>query len=189
MKTICIDAGHGGADPGAVGNGLNEKAITLKVALFCQEYMRSHYPEFKPLLTRAIDKSVSLSERVQVSNRAGADLFISIHTNAHSDPGANGFESFILPGSKKSPPVQFLMHPRLVRVFTAKGVRDRGQKKAGLYVVKNTNAPAILLELGFISNAAEARLMRDDKFLRECAKAIVNSVAAFFKLPERLLCV
>lgn len=186
MKTICIDAGHGGIDPGALGHGLKEKDITLKVAAYCAEYMRSHYPEFNPLLTRANDKAVGLSERVQISNKARADLFISIHTNSHEKDDANGFESFIFTGSKKSPPVQFLFHPRLMRVFTAKGVRDRGQKHAAFYVLKNTTAPAILLELGFISNKAEAKLMRDDKFLRDCARAIVNASAAFFKLPERL---
>jgi N-acetylmuramoyl-L-alanine amidase len=185
-KIICIDAGHGGADPGAAGNGLQEKKITLRVSQLCDEYMRSHYPELKPILARAIDKTVGLSERVQFSNNAGAHLFISIHVNAHETNTATGFESFIYTASKKSPGVQFIMHPRLSRVFSAKNIRDRGQKTANYYVVKNTNAPAILLELGFISNPTDAKLLSDDKFLQSCAKQIVNGAAAYFGFPERL---
>ncbi|MCX7728752.1 MAG: N-acetylmuramoyl-L-alanine amidase [Bacteroidia bacterium] len=86
IKTIVIDAGHGGKDPGTNGTFLKEKEVTLAVALKLEELFRKYYPEIRVLMTRRTDEFVELEERAQIANRNKADLFISIHCNAAGKP-------------------------------------------------------------------------------------------------------
>ena len=94
--TLVIDAGHGGKDPGALGKKAKEKAINLNVALALGEMIRNSYPEVKIVYTRKTDKWVSLMDRAAIANKAKADLFISIHTNASKSRSARGCETFTL---------------------------------------------------------------------------------------------
>ena len=82
ITCICIDAGHGGSDPGAVNGKVKEKNITLDIALKLGELIRQHYPEVKIVYTRKKDVAVDLRERGRIANRANAQLFISIHVNS-----------------------------------------------------------------------------------------------------------
>jgi N-acetylmuramoyl-L-alanine amidase len=95
---VMIDAGHGGKDPGAVSaNGkVREKDVTLKVALLVGDAIAARYPEVKVLYTRKTDKFVGVSERARMANKAGADLFISIHVNAAENRSAKGAETYTL---------------------------------------------------------------------------------------------
>ncbi len=96
--TVVIDAGHGGKDPGALSANkkIREKDITLKVALMVGEAIAKNHPEVKVLYTRKTDVFVGLNDRARIANRAEADLFISIHTNAAKNRSAKGAETYIL---------------------------------------------------------------------------------------------
>lgn len=94
VKRVFIDAGHGGKDPGTSHNKITERAVTLDVALMLGRLLEAN--GFEVMYTRKSDKSVALSERTRMANSAGADLFISIHVNAHDNPSSSGFETYYL---------------------------------------------------------------------------------------------
>lgn len=96
IKTIVIDAGHGGKDPGAVCKLGNEKDITLAVSLKLAEYFEKYMPEVKVVLTRKTDVFVELHKRAEIANNSKADLFISIHVNANKSPNPSGSETLVL---------------------------------------------------------------------------------------------
>ncbi|HNW92632.1 MAG TPA: N-acetylmuramoyl-L-alanine amidase, partial [bacterium] len=96
LRKIVIDAGHGGQDPGAVGNALNEKDINLALALRTQNALRERLPGVQVILTRSDDRFISLGGRPKIANDANADMFISIHCNASVNTSANGFEVYVL---------------------------------------------------------------------------------------------
>ena len=96
VKTVVIDAGHGGKDPGAVSGGLKEKDIALKIALKTGAYISDHYPDVKVLYTRKDDRFIELHRRAQIANEAQADLFISIHCNANKSSKPFGTETYVM---------------------------------------------------------------------------------------------
>ena len=97
IKTVVIDAGHGGKDPGAVAKTkLQEKDVVLDVSLQLGKLISARFPKVKVVYTRSTDVFIGLSKRAKIANDAGADLFISIHSNAAGNTSAKGFESFVL---------------------------------------------------------------------------------------------
>lgn len=96
IKTVVIDAGHGGKDPGAIGKKSKEKDITLSVAKKTGEYIKQHCPDVNVVHTRGGDTFVSLLRRAQIANEKNADLFISIHCNANASPQPSGVETFVM---------------------------------------------------------------------------------------------
>ena len=96
IKTIVIDAGHGGKDPGAIGKKSKEKDITLSIAKKTGDYIKEHCPDVKVIYTRSNDVAVSLLRRAQIANEKNADLFISIHCNANASPQPYGVETFVM---------------------------------------------------------------------------------------------
>lgn len=100
VKTLVIDAGHGGKDPGAVGYGLKEKDITLSVALKFGKLVTEHFKDVKVVYTRTTDEFVELYRRAKIANNAKADLFVSIHVNSSKKPDPFGTETFVMGLSK-----------------------------------------------------------------------------------------
>ena len=96
IKTIVIDAGHGGKDPGALGKSSREKDIALSVALKTGNYISKYFPDVKVIYTRSSDKFIPLHERGNIANRNNADLFISIHCNANNSSKIYGTETYVL---------------------------------------------------------------------------------------------
>lgn len=96
IKTVVIDAGHGGKDPGAIGKKSKEKDITLSVANKTGEYIKKNCPDVNVIYTRSGDVSVSLLRRAQIANEKNADLFISIHCNSNSSSQPSGVETFVM---------------------------------------------------------------------------------------------
>lgn len=96
IRTVVIDAGHGGKDPGTVGKSLKEKDVVLKLALRVGEYIEKNLPEVKVVYTRKTDKFIELSERSAIAMRNKADLFISIHANAIANPKTYGTETWVM---------------------------------------------------------------------------------------------
>lgn len=179
-KIVAIDPGHGGSDPGAVGNGLTEKNLTLKISRMVRDAL-AEYPDLTPRLTRDADDSVALSKRTSTANAWGSACCVSIHINSAATAAAQGFESFIYTtdgAASKSASLQREIHQRVAALWTGKGRSDRGQKKANLHMVREFKGAAVLLELGFIVNTTDAALLRDEEFLQRNADAIAAGIAA-----------
>ncbi len=175
LPIVCLDAGHGGKDPGAVGNGLLEKDITLDIALRLKEKLS----EFNMILTRTKDEYVPLSERAAIANEAKVALFISLHINASANDKANGFEVFHHPNSVSGGLLASLVHKAVLPVSSLK---DRGVKaNGGLYVLRTTNAPSILVELGFVSNEDDASLLKADKWKDKVVEAMASGIKNYCK--------
>ncbi len=178
-QIICIDAGHGGSDPGAVGNGLQEKNINLDVAKRLARLLSND--GYDARLVRSNDSAVSLSGRTSYANRIGAKYFISIHCNAFNK-SARGTETFAYTqGSSKSFGLRNSVHPEIVRAMSTV---DRGVKTANFYVIKHTNMPAILCELAFIDYPKDAAKLGDSFYRDKCAQAIRRGLNKTMDIAE-----
>ncbi len=173
MLKVCLDPGHGGSDPGAVGpSGLKEKDVNLAVALRVAEHLRRHGMQVK--LTREDDRDVSLAERCKISDDFGADVFLSVHCNSADNPAAHGTEAWYCTSNG-------LFVARKVQEALVKeiGRTDRGCKSMGFYVLKNTRAPAALTELAFISNSEEEKLLASADFRERAARGCAKGILAY----------
>lgn len=161
-KKICVDPGHGGSDPGAVGpTGLQEKNVNLRVATVFKNCL-VEYGSASVLMTRTSDVYVSLDKRCQIANNWGAHRFVSVHFNSSSDRSVNGTETFYYTyGSSTSKSLATCLQNRLVQAL---GLTNRGVKTASYYVLKYTNMPASLTESSFISNPYEEARLKDASY-------------------------
>lgn len=181
MVKIFIDPGHGGSDPGSSGNGLQEKNLTLQIALTLRNILSNEYTGASILLSRTGDQTVSLTERTDAANNWGADFYLSIHINSG---GGTGFESYIYPGvGAPTTTFQDIIHPEVVK---ATGFADRGQKTANFHVLRESNMPAFLTENGFIDNANDAAKLKNASFLAMIARGHANGLARAFNLTKVL---
>ena len=165
---IYIDQGHNPVNPnaGAEGNGLREQDLVYVIGQELAALLRAD-PDFEVRLSRptrdtqlGTTNATSLAARVNEANRWGADYFISLHTNAASSPSATGTEAYAY--ARNTPAFRF-GEDILENLSQATGLRNRGmQARPGLYVLKKTRMPAVLVELGFITNPRDAALMRDE---------------------------
>lgn len=173
---IWVDAGHGGSDPGAIGpGGLKEKDVTLGVSQALAFLLREM--GYGVGVTRLLDEYVALGERCRRANTFDAAVFVSVHCNAAAVPAANGIETFHYPTSRNGMQLARLIQAELV---AATGLRDRGAKYANFQVLRDTAMPAVLVELGFISNPREEELLRSDDYQLTCAQAIVRGIESYF---------
>ena len=171
-KIICIDAGHGGKDPGAVGNGVIEKNVALKTALAVGELLKKQ--GFEVVYTRTSDVFVNLNERCRIANAKDADLFISVHVNSATNTDAKGTETLCYSKNGFADVVQ-------KSLVSALKTNDRGVKeRKDLAVLNGTKMTAVLLELGFLSNADEAKMFKQESFYSTVANAVVKSVCSYF---------
>ncbi|WP_457742910.1 N-acetylmuramoyl-L-alanine amidase [Thermococcus sp.] len=176
--TICVDAGHGGTDPGAVANGVEEKNINLAIALKVAKLLEEDGA--KVVLTRDGDYFVTLSDRVKIANSAGCDIFISIHANAASDTSASGFEVYHYYGSAKGNLLATYVDEEIAKEIPLK---NRGVKEAGFYVLKYTSMPAILIETGFVTNSYDVSIITNESYQWRYAYAILYGVQRYFGVP------
>jgi len=168
---VYISAGHGGSDPGAVGNGLQEKVVNLKVSAYLKDELQKRGCSIK--MTRTGDTFVDLNTRTNEANAWGADVVIDVHCNSATAADANGFEIFhsIVGGKSKELAVGI---EKLVRQkIKSRGTKTRvGDGGADYFAtIRQTNAPAVLAEAAFVSNASDAAWLKNDtnlKWLAEC---------------------
>jgi len=184
MVKVFLDPGHGGRDPGAVANGLQEKVLTLDIALKTKNYLLRDYAGVEVRLSREGDTDVTLQERVKMANAWGAHLYVSIHVNAG---GGTGFESYVYTGARpETAAYRAAIHEEVV---AATGFRDRGRKVADFYVLRHTAMPAVLTENGFI-DSDDANRLRDAGFreliARGHARGIARAIASALDLPQKL---
>ena len=183
---IYIDQGHNPKNPnaGAEGNGLREQDLVYEIGVRLAALLRAN-PEFDVRLSRPTpdtllgnSNSESLRLRVNDANSWGADYFISLHTNASSQSAATGSEAFVY--SKPSAASE-LAEDILRELSNYTGLRNRGVfSRTGLYVLRRTAMPAILLELGFITNPNDASLMLNQPDL--FARGIYEGILDYFGL-------
>lgn len=189
LFTVCIDAGHGEWDLGASGTFADEKDITLAVALELGALLEAS-DDVNVIYTRKGDSvtgttsAESLQERVKISNNANADLFISIHCNSYPDNiYVDGVETWYDPNDENSKYFATLVQNELSALdYTY----DRGiltyEEGDELYVINNTNATAILVELGFISNPYDEEYLSTLYGQAACAEAMYNAIIDYIAL-------
>lgn len=230
VKTIVIDAGHGGNKPGARGSFSTEKNVALEIALKLGKKFEEDLPDMKVLFTRKTDVDVAFYKRAEIANNAKADLFISIHCNSVASSTARstyGTETFVAgshrlneqnvairenadiqkeknfkqnyDGYDPNDPETFIIlslfrnkfrtksmdFARLIQSNYVKNERiNRGVKEQGLLILQRVGMPAVLTEIGFISNPAEEKYMNSDIGQSEIVNAIFNAVKQYKQQNE-----
>lgn len=201
LRTIVIDAGHGGKDSGTHNASLklDEKTFTLDVASRLAAILGQG--SWRVVMTRTDDRFVELADRAARATAAGADLFISIHFNAVGGvPTVKGTETYILtprhqrstssdrhhasdhdeqPGNaydQWNAVLGYNIHRQLLGKL---GTQDRGLKRARFAVLRLSTCPAVLVEAGYLSNADEARRIADARYRSDIAEAVANGVKAY----------
>lgn len=175
-KRIVIDPGHGGKDGGASANGIVEKNLVLDVSLILRDKLNATGATV--IMTRSTDVFVELTDRAKIANDANANAFISIHANAAGET-AHGLETFWNKRheSEESKLLAETIQKHLVETLK---FRDRGAKERDLSVIRNTTMPSVLVELGFITNTAEAERMKQQSFKEDAATAILTGILEFY---------
>lgn len=184
MKKVWIDGGHGGKDPGAGANGLQEKNIVLTLALEIKKQLERDYEGVQVLLSRSTDIFLELSERTEAANKAGADILVSLHCNAGG--GAGGFESFrYTSASTASRSLQNVLHTEIMAALKPFNVIDRGQKSKNLHMCRESRMPAVLTENLFIDVATDAARLKRPEVIAAIVHGHVEGIAKFLGLKKK----
>lgn len=178
-KIVVIDPGHGGSDPGTTSiTNRHEKDFNLALSLKIQALLLNE-PAIEVVMTRDSDVYPTRDDRVQLANQLQADVFVSIHGNSVlSSPQTTGTETFYYQRSS-SKSLADMIHPRLVQ---AMGLKDRGVKNGNFQVIRETTMPAVLLEVGFLSNRADEQAMLSETNQQKAAQAIVDGIKEYLGL-------
>jgi N-acetylmuramoyl-L-alanine amidase len=170
-RVVLIDAGHGGYDTGALYGGIEEKEITLKIAKKLNSILSRS--GIKTIMTRSNDVFVSLEERVKITQDTKPDFFVSIHCNAlESGADIKGIESYYY--TTQSQPLTHSIHKKLVSRTQS---LNRHVRKARFVVIRETEIPSALFEVGFLSNSAERKKLNSDSYQNTIARAIADGIA------------
>lgn len=175
--TVVIDPGHGGRDPGAVGiGGLREKDINITVSRRIQRSLQDR--GINAILTRSDDREIDLDPRVDFAERANADVFVSIHSNAISlsRPDVNGLETYYYSSGFRL--AQTIHNAVLQRT----DLRDRGVRRARFYVLVNTSMPAVLVETGFVTGREDAARFRNPAEVNKIADGITAGILQYLNV-------
>jgi N-acetylmuramoyl-L-alanine amidase len=180
-KIVVIDAGHGGTDPGAVAGSEHEKSINLKVSNYVKSLFEGS-EDYKVYYTRTTDVNKSLQYRTDLANTLEADIFVSIHNNAMNTPAFQGMETLYMPGGSttklSSISIAKIFHETLLPIVD---VADRGLKpRDGLYVLRHTKMPAIILELGFMTNPSDLAKLTNPEVQQRVAEGIYQATETVF---------
>lgn len=175
-KVIVLDPGHGGTDPGASGKYNREKDLTLSTAIKLRTKLEA--AGAKVVMTRTGDTYPSLSKRVEISQANKPDVFISIHYNA-GPSSANGIETFYLASNVNEKELAQTVHAEIIKETKLK---DRGTKTGNFQVIRDNKQAAILLELGFISNIEEEKLIATSAYQDTAVTGIFNGLKKYFNL-------
>lgn len=182
---ICIDPGHGGTDPGAVGQaGTKEKDVVLAISLLLRDLLLKQ--GFDVVMTHDEDIQFgkqTLSTRYKISNNANVDFFVSVHANAATNRSASGAETYVCSTAGKAYKLAKAVQQNMV---DGCGLKDRGVKVAQYSVLINTKAPAILIETGFISNTEEECRLVSKEFQQQMAEFVARGIVEY--LGETWVC-
>lgn len=178
---VVIDPGHGGKDVGATGaSGLYEKDFTLSLSKKVKEILEKEQ-KIQVYMIREDDTFISTKDkyRPKFANELDADLFISIHGNTFEDSKVSGTESYYY--HKKFKSFAKIMHRHVVG---STGFNDRGVRKEDLYVVRDTDMPSVLLEIGYLTNPQEEQKMLNDEFQYSVAESICDGVKEYLRIKR-----
>ncbi len=171
---VVLDPGHGGKDTGAIGiGGVREKDLNLAVALKVRKLLQSRGVDVR--MTRSGDKFVSLNGRVGFAARVGADLFVSIHADAARRRSARGYTVYV-PRARRTQAKT--LATGMLRQMGNTGLPSRGIRPANFRVLANTTCPAVLLEMGYLTNRSDVRRLQGRQFQNSCANAVADSIFA-----------
>ncbi len=173
---VVVDPGHGGRDPGAVGNGIQEKDVVMAISQAVgRELQLLGYVVY---YTRTQDVEIDLEPRVALAERIKANAFVSIHANSLASRASqvSGIETFFAPGSRLGRELAEYVHNQAI---AATGAKDRGVKSARFYVVHKTSMPSILIETGFVTNPQEAANLNNPAYQQKLGEAIARGVHQF----------
>ena len=184
MPKVFIDQGHNPQNPnaGAEGNGLREQDITYNIGVILADLLNSN-PNYEARLSRnspteqiGTSNASSLAQRVREANEWGADIFLSLHTNAYTNPSASGTEAYAYRVDSDG----FRLGEDVVEQLTLiTGLQNRGTfARPSLYVLRRTQMPAALIEMGYITNPGDAALMSEQPEL--FALGIYNGILEYF---------
>lgn len=172
-RQVIIDAGHGGSDPGAQRGDIQEKELTLSIAMKLKQYLEAQGIKVK--MTRTDDSFVSLEDRVKITNELNPDAFVSIHINSlETDRDIKGIETYYQNGRSRQ--LAEKIHEQLVGKLQ---VPDRNVRKARFYVVNHTDNPAVLAEVGFISNKDERDKLISSEYQAKIAESVGQGLMLF----------
>ncbi|MFP3937925.1 MAG: N-acetylmuramoyl-L-alanine amidase [Phycisphaerae bacterium] len=170
--TVVLDAGHGGRDPGATAvTGMKEKTVNLAVARQTAELLRAR--GVKVLMTRTDDSFVELDARAELANRARADLFVSIHADSAENSSARGFTAYVANAASRD---SHTAAESILARFGKLPTPDRGLRQADYRVLVRTSCPAVLVELGYLSNTSEARRLAEPAYREQLARALADGI-------------
>jgi N-acetylmuramoyl-L-alanine amidase len=180
--TLVIDAGHGGADAGAVGNNVNESELALayanEIAVLAKE------AGYQVILTRNSDSAIILKNRVAIANDSKANAFISVHFNSSTNKENNGIDAFVIEKESIDSSSEKMANQILQQLANQKQIALNTstvqKRKSGIYVLANVAAPSVLLELGYISNQKDVKQITNDNVRKSIANQIVLGINNYF---------
>ena len=176
-KVVVIDAGHGGGQSGAVSiTGKYEKALNLSIAQKVEALLKKE-KSIDVVMTRSDDSTMSLSDRTKIANNLKSDIFVSIHGNSNPSSSPNGTETYYT--RETSIQLANVIHKHLAK---ATGLKDRGVKNGNLHVTRETKMPAVLLEIGFLSNKGDESQLYNEGFQNRVAQGIVSGIKEYLKV-------
>ena len=193
-KVVYLDAGHGGYDPGASYFGISEKSLTLAIQSRVKAKLESE--GYQVVTTRTSDTYVDLTDRSRAANASESDIFVSIHINASGSSAAQGIETYYYQPYAEYPsrinatyhanPTRLSMSDTLANaiqssLINATGAQNQGVKRQTFAVLRETTAPAVLLELGFLSNPQEAARLNTSAYQETLANAIVAGIKSYYE--------
>lgn len=194
-KTIIIDAGHGGEDPGKVGiDQILEKDINLEIARLVEQELAED--GYQVIMTRTEDvmlgkdgsvnkKSEDLKQRCKIINESNALCAVSIHQNSYSDPAVSGAQVFYFEGSEQGKRMAECLQNALVEGIDPDNHRQ-AKKNGTYYLLKKTEIPTVIVECGFLSNKEEAKALNKTEYQQKIAEAIRDGIIAYMEGEEAL---
>lgn len=179
-RTIVLDAGHGGTDPGAQRGNYNEKDITLSVVKYLSGLLQARGVDV--ILTRSDDTFISLAQRVDLTNKSNPDAFVSVHVNAmESSADINGLETYYQ--TEQSEELAGSIHKNLLETLQ---ISDRNIRKAKFYVINRTEVPSVLAEIGFISNQDEREKLVSSDYQKQVAEGLAKGIILYLSSSSNL---
>ena len=198
-KVVYLDAGHGGYDPGASYFGISEKSLTLAIQSRVKAKLEAE--RYQVVTTRTSDTYVDLTDRSRAANASESDIFVSIHINASGSSVAQGIETYYYQPYAEYPsrinatyhanPTRLSMSDTLANaiqssLINATGAQNQGVKRQTFAVLRETTAPAVLLELGFLSNPQEAARLNTSAYQETLANAIVAGIKSYYEKESKV---
>ncbi len=193
QKVIVLDAGHGGEDGGAVGkSSILEKDINLSITKKLQNLLELH--GFKVIMTREADsfigdnslptlterKKSDMQKRLQILNDCETGIFVSIHQNHFDNTSLNGAQVFYSPNHESSELLASSIQTSIVTMLQNDNERISKKSENTIYLMRNAQIPAVIVECGFLSNAAEAQKLCDDQYQNQMAFAVFCGILEYY---------